>query len=101
VREIDLQKVSSSHLENLSAAMLVPFPELTVLRLGSYGEVVLPDSFLGGSASHLEELYLSRIPFPGLPKLLLSATHLCLEPVTLTAYTRRPDRSCRHPVSHA
>ena len=39
-------------------------------------ESVLPDSFLGGSAPRLEYLWLNRIPFPGLPKLLLSATHL-------------------------
>jgi hypothetical protein len=31
---------------------------------------------LGGFAPRLEGLYLSGIPFPGLPKLLLSATHL-------------------------
>ena len=37
---------------------------------------VLPDSFLGGSAPHLQDLYFDGIPFPGLPKLLLSATHL-------------------------
>jgi hypothetical protein len=37
---------------------------------------ILPDSFLGGSAPRLEYLNLDCIPFPGLPKLLLSATHL-------------------------
>jgi len=31
----------------------------------------LPDSFLGGSAPHLEDLVLFNIPFPGLSKLLL------------------------------
>ena len=36
----------------------------------------LPDSFLGGSAPRLEYLWLEGIPFPGLPKLLLSATNL-------------------------
>ena len=68
----------SSYLEKLSAAMQVPFPELTVLRLRSNGKTVsaLPDSFLGGSASRLEYLGLEGISFPGLPKLLLSATHL-------------------------
>jgi hypothetical protein len=35
-----------------------------------------PNSFLGGSAPRLQTLILYRIPFPGLPKLLLSATHL-------------------------
>ena len=67
-----------SDLEKLSAAMQVPFPELTFLRLWSNGKTVsaLPDSFLGGSAPRLEDLELSSVPFPGLPKLLLSATHL-------------------------
>jgi hypothetical protein len=78
VRVIDLRRVSSSDLGKLSAAMQVPFPELTDLdlRLSSYGEVVLPDSFLGGSAPSLRFLSLSGIPFPGLPKLVLSATDL-------------------------
>ena len=67
-----------SYLEKLSAAMQVPFPELTILRLRSNGKTLsaLPDSFLGGCAPRLEYLGLEGIPFPGLPKLLLSATHL-------------------------
>jgi len=58
--------------------MQVSFPELTELRLSSDGETppVASDSFLGGSAPHLRVFQLSGIPFPGLPKLLLSATHL-------------------------
>jgi F-box-like len=65
-------------LDKLSAAMQVPFPELTFLGLWSIGKTVsaLPDSFLGGSAPRLEILWLFGIPFPGLPKLLLSATNL-------------------------
>src|SRR6266852_2054852 len=53
----------------------VPFPELTDLQLSSYDETlpVIPDSFLGGSAPHVS---LSGSPFPGLPKVLLSAAHL-------------------------
>jgi hypothetical protein len=40
---------------------------------------VIPDLFLGGSAPPLQFLDLDGIPFPGLPKLLLSADHLgCL-----------------------
>jgi hypothetical protein len=76
VHLIDLWGISSLHLGKLSAAMQLPFPELTFLRLRSHGEVVLPDSFLGGSAPCLQVLWLEGIPFPGLPKLLLSATHL-------------------------
>jgi hypothetical protein len=64
-------------LENILAAMQVPFPELTDLRLASHaGAPPIPDSFLGGSARGLRNISLSGIPFPGLPKLLLSATHL-------------------------
>ena len=62
----------------------VPFPELAVLYLRGatfqfFWQVavpVLPDSFLGGSAPRLRYLALTSIPFPGLPKFLLSATHL-------------------------
>src|SRR5260221_4893260 len=39
---------------------------------------VVPDSFLGGSSPRLQTLWLDLIPFPGLPKLLLSANHLVL-----------------------
>jgi hypothetical protein len=75
---IELTNFESSDLEQISAAMQVPFPELTHLLLSSYDETVpaLPDSFLGKSAPRLEDLSLHRIPFPGLPILLLSATHL-------------------------
>jgi hypothetical protein len=72
-----------SHLEEVLAAMEVPSPKLTELWLASYdfaGQVPvgpgLCDSFLGGSAPHLRRLHLFGIPFPSLPKLLLSATHL-------------------------
>jgi hypothetical protein len=78
VVEINLFKADGSDLENILAAMQVPFPELTDLLLrSSDGKVsVLSDSFLGGSAPRLESLSLFRIPFPGLWNLLLSATHL-------------------------
>ena len=77
VNEIYLYDVNSSQLEKVLAVLQEPFPELTHLLLRSNGAVpVLPDSFLGGSASRLRLLWLERIPFPALPKLLLSATHL-------------------------
>ena len=67
----------SSYLENILTAMQKPFPELTYLWLLSLrGATVIPDSFLGGSAPRLQSLSLLGIPFPGLPKLLSSATHL-------------------------
>jgi hypothetical protein len=70
--------VSNPQLEEVAATMQVPFPELTNLQLSSYDEMVpvLHDSFLGGSAPRLRRLHLGGIQFPGLPKLLLSATHL-------------------------
>jgi hypothetical protein len=75
VHEISLLvDISSSCLEELLAAM--PFPELTELQLRSDGEVVLPGSFLGGSAPRVQTLNLQRVPFPGLPRLLLSTIHL-------------------------
>ena len=67
-------------MESLLPAMQQPFPELTKLYLCWLPEFdekeVVPDSFLSGFAPHLETLLLRGIPFPGLPKLLLSATHL-------------------------
>jgi hypothetical protein len=65
-------------LENILAAMQVPFPELTDLRFYISGESlpVIPYSFLGGSAPRLQYFELSRIIFPGLPNLLSSANNL-------------------------
>ena len=81
ISRIDLWDVSSSQLEDIREAMQVPFPELTHLELNRRSgqtEPVLPlsDSFLGGSAPRLRYLDLADIPYPGLPKLLLSATQL-------------------------
>ena len=78
VCNIELGYLGRSDLEQISAVMQVPFPELTGLWLWSNDETVsaLPDLFLGGSAPRLRFLRLGCIPFPGLPKLLLSATHL-------------------------
>jgi hypothetical protein len=83
ISQIDLGAVSSWELEDIWEAMQVPFPELTHLLLNHLEMVpVLPlsDSFLGGFAPRLRSLELNRIPYPGIPKLLLSATHLtCLD----------------------
>jgi hypothetical protein len=78
VRQIYLGNLQSSDLELILAAMQQPFPELTHLSLYSGHETVpvVPDSFLGGSTPLLKFLQLKGIPFPGLPKRLLSATHL-------------------------
>ena len=65
-------------MEKVLATMQQPFPELTDLVIKMLFEPVkaLPDSFLGGSSPRLRHLNLNGIPFPGLPRLLLSATHL-------------------------
>jgi hypothetical protein len=77
ILELELD-ISSSLLEKILPVMKEPFPELTRLVLEPRGEVapVIPTSFLGGFAPRLQSLFLDYIPFPGLPKLLLSATHL-------------------------
>ncbi len=79
---LDLNKVSSSLWEKFMAEMQEPFPALRRLDLNAINEAdevspIDPDSFLGGSAPDLRHLSLRGIPFPGLPKLLSSATHLC------------------------
>jgi hypothetical protein len=77
----NLYRLTTSQIEKVWTAMQVPFPELMALSLDPQpplGETVpvIPDSFLGGSAPRLRHLALLRVPFPGLQKLLLSATHL-------------------------
>jgi hypothetical protein len=79
ISQIDLECYPSSQTEKLWAAMHDPLPELVILCLGGLSRprfLQIPDSFLGGSAPRLRYLYLDDIPFPGLPRLLLSATHL-------------------------
>jgi hypothetical protein len=90
--------VPSSRLEEVSTAMQVPFPELTELRLNCDERVrvspTLRDSFLGGSAPRMRTLRLTGISFPGLPKLLLSATHLVelhLGDLPLSEYNNSPE----------
>ena len=79
--EIYVDQYSTREIKQLWTAMQVPFPKLAALLLAhddSSSVPVLPDSFLGGSAPRLRSLILDSIPFPGIPKLLLSATHLGL-----------------------
>ena len=78
VCRVGLMGFAGWQLEQVLAAMQVPFPELTDLELSSNGETmpVIPDSFLDGSALRLRHFQLDGIPFPGLRKLHLSATHL-------------------------
>jgi hypothetical protein len=78
VCEIVFRHISTSLWKNASAAMQEPLPALTRLDLVSEDKAmpVVPDSFLGGSAPRLRSLYMARIPFPGLPKLLSYAIDL-------------------------
>ncbi len=78
VCQVGLHHLVGRPLEKVLGAMQVPFPELLELRLISNDETppIAPDSFLGGSAPRLRVFQLNGIPFPGLPKLHLSATHL-------------------------
>ena len=93
VDKIELLGVDSSQLGDILAAMQEPFPGLTDLHLHSFQVdetvQVIPNSFLGGCASRLQFLWLDGIPFPGLPKLLLSTTqlvHLFLENTPHSGY---------------
>ena len=83
--ELGLFDISSRQLEMVLTAIHRPFPaleclELTCPELRLEDETALADpaseSFLGGSAPPLQTLLLNCIPFPELPTLLLSATHL-------------------------
>jgi hypothetical protein len=78
---INFHDLSDWQCQRLASAMREQFPLLVHLRLGysrmsSHIPPALPDRFLGGSAPHLRSLELDRIPFPALPRLLLSATNL-------------------------
>jgi len=79
ILKIKLWFHTSSRIEQLWKAMEVPFPDLELLLL-SFTRLPyrpdLPDSFFGGSVPRLRYLSLDSIPFLGLPKLLLSVTHL-------------------------
>jgi len=56
VCQVSLSGLADRQLEKVLAAMQVPFPELTWLLLISDGETppVIPDTFLGGSATRLQ-----------------------------------------------
>jgi hypothetical protein len=76
VHQVILCNLSFSLLDVITAMMQESFLALTRLELESVEEStpVLADSFLGGYAPRLQSFTLQGIPFPALPKLLLS-TH--------------------------
>jgi hypothetical protein len=83
VCHIKIRDISTSLWEKALPLMLKPFPILTDLNLAYTDGIldlpvapVVPELFLDGSATRLRKLNLTRIPFPRLPKLLLSAAHL-------------------------
>ena len=78
ISRVSLFNLTNWQSENILATMQAPFIELEYLQLSSVDETtpVIPDSLLGGSASHLQFFDLSGISFPGLPKLLLTASRL-------------------------
>jgi hypothetical protein len=88
--EIEFYEFPRTQSEKLLQAMQQPFPALTRLELEFLHQTaVQPDSFLGGSAPCLQKLRLHCIPFPGLPKLLLSATllvHLEVSEISHSGY---------------
>ena len=77
VCEINL-RLTSSQLQRLASAMQGQFTALIHLGLDSSSRptLPLPDGFLLGSTPRLQTLELDSIPFPALPKLLLSTTDL-------------------------
>ncbi len=78
VCEINLD-FTDCYLKLVLTAMHAPLPQLTHLRLESLSfqqERVVPDSFLSGSAPHLQSIAFCDLPFPGLPKLLPSVARL-------------------------
>ena len=78
ISDLVIFDIPSSETEKALAALQKPFPALTYLHFEFETESapVLPASFLGGFAPALQSLFLVCIPFPRLPNLLLSATHL-------------------------
>ena len=68
--------VTGSMWAKMPTVLRKPFPLLKRFKFVTVGLNVpaLPDEFLGGSAPCLQEFYLSSIPFPALPTLLLTTS---------------------------
>ena len=116
--KIELLDVPSRQLERFVVAMQKPFPKLTSLNIGAAEREKdflyqtppppppdFPDSFLGGSAPCLKSLHLDGIPFPGLPKLLLSShdlvdVHLWDSIPSSVYFTPEEMATCLSPMKH-
>jgi hypothetical protein len=79
VRKINIVDIPNLFWKKLRAMKMGdPYPALTYLQLYTKHKdaPVLPDSFLGGFAPQLQTISLTGVPFPALPKLLLSTRDL-------------------------
>src|SRR6266850_2222614 len=80
ISHISINGINGSALGKLATAMRQPLPTLRTFFFGPSGDSesvpVLPETFLGGSAPHLEAFILHGIPFPTFPKFILSSTHI-------------------------
>ena len=79
VCQIGLMNLQHDQSPLFAAILQESFPALTRLYFETkYGRFSMlhPDSFLGGSAPRLRSLTLNGVPFPELPKLLLSTKDL-------------------------
>jgi hypothetical protein len=92
VCQITLLGLTSPRLQRLASAMQVQFPvliDLTLFFPDCRPALALPGGFLGGSGPRLQSLQLHCIPFPALPKFLMSATdlvHLDLQSIPRSGY---------------
>ena len=72
--------IQGSQLANVATVMKKPFPVLTRLHVTSDPDdrnvPILPRGFLGRSAPCLQKITLSGIPYPALPRFLLSTSNL-------------------------
>jgi hypothetical protein len=76
--QIFIDGIHGSALEPLVTVMQEPLPIMRYFNLSTVDQSVpvLPETFLGGSAPHLQLFILWGIPFPSFPKFILSATHI-------------------------
>lgn len=91
VCQIGLRNLPFHHLPLFTEILEESFPALTRLHIDTQYQFPMlhPDSFLGGSAPSLRSLTLTGVPFPELPKLLLSTkdlVELCLSNVPHSGY---------------